>query len=90
MVAQSPTAYPDTQQDEELVAHEKTYKTFNVLLRWCMVHLASLIVFLTLWFATPAGFWGGLVAGVVIFALGYFGLVRHEEHQPLDVWTEGR
>lgn len=77
-------------QDPELVDHEKTYHTFNVLLRWCMLHLATVILTLTLWFATPAGFWGALFVGVVVFAVGYIGLVRHEEKQPLDVWVEGR
>lgn len=77
-------------QDPQLVAHEATYHTFNVLLRWCMLHLATVILTLTLWFATPAGFWGALFVGVVVFAAGYIVLVRHEEKQPLDLWVEGR
>ena len=76
--------------DAELLAHERTYHLFNMLVRWSMVLLASTIAFLTLWFATPAGFWGGLVTGLILFVLGYLGLVRHEAHQPLDVWMEGR
>ncbi len=76
--------------EPELVAHERTYKVFNVLLRWCMVLLASAITGLTLSFATPAGLWGGLIVGLIIFALGYAFLVKHEEHQPLDPWVEGR
>ena len=44
------------QPDPELIAHERTYHAINVLLRWCMVALASSIFGLTLWFATPAGF----------------------------------
>jgi predicted membrane channel-forming protein YqfA (hemolysin III family) len=86
------TAHPFTPNpsDPQLVAHERTYKVFNIILRWSMVHLASLIAFLTLWFATDAGFIAALVVGVVIFVLGYNFLVKHEEHQPLDVWQEGR
>ena len=76
--------------EPDLVAHERTYKVFNVLLRWCMVHLASVITGLTVWFATPGGFLGGVTTGLVIFVLGYIFLVRHEEHQPLDPWAEGR
>jgi len=79
-----------SQPDQELVAHERSYKVFNVLLRWCMVLLASTIAWLTLWFATPAGFAGGTVAGLVLLIGGYAFLVRHEEHQPLDPWAEGR
>ena len=76
--------------DPDLVAHERTYHVFNVLVRWSMVVLAALISGLTLWFATPAGVWGGLVVGGVVFLLGYQFVVRHEEQQPLDVWVEGR
>jgi len=80
---------PDS-NDPELVTHERTYKAFNILVRWSMVHLASLIAFLTLWFATGTGFLGALIVGVVVFALGYKFVIQHEEHQPLDVWQEGR
>ena len=79
-----------SQPDSDLVAHERTYRLFNLLLRWCMIHLASLITGLTLWFATPAGFPGGLAAGLAVFVLGYLVLIPHEEHQPLDIWTPGR
>ena len=48
----------------ELLAHEQTYHGFSVLLRWCMLGLATVIPTLILWFATSAGFWGGLIAGI--------------------------
>jgi hypothetical protein len=76
---------PRLRQDPILLAHERTYHAFNVLVRWCMVAFASAILFLTLWFASPAGFFGGLVAGVVVFALGYQFLVREQRRKPLDV-----
>ena len=74
----------------ELLAHERTYHGFSILLRWCMLGLATAISTLTLWFATPAGFLGGLVVGILVFAVGYMILVRHEEKQPLNLWIEGR
>ena len=80
----------ESRPDAELVAHERTYHVFNVLLRWCMLLLATAIIDLTLWFATPAGFWGGLGIGTAVFIAGYVGLVRHEQRQPLDIWVEGR
>ena len=79
-----------SQPDQDLVAHERTYKAFNILLRWCMVMLASVISGLTLWFATPAGFAGGVSVGLILLLAGYLFLVRHEAHQPLDPWAEGR
>jgi hypothetical protein len=83
----SPNQVP---QDPELVAHERTYKVFNILVRWSMLLLGDAILSLTIWFATPAGFWPALVVGLVVFVLGYLVLIRHEEHQPLDVWAIGR
>ena len=77
-------------QDPVIVMHERTYKAFNLLIRWCMVALGSGILFLTMWFASAAGFFGALVAGIIVFALGYYFLVREEEHKPLDVWSPDR
>jgi hypothetical protein len=73
-----------------LLTQEQTYHGFSILLRWCMLGLATAITTLTLWFATPTGFLGGLIIGVVVFAVGYAILVRHEEKQPLNLWVEGR
>jgi hypothetical protein len=78
------------QDDPEVLAHERTYKAFNLLVRWSMVLIGVSILALTVWFATPGGFWGGLVAGLASFALGYVFVIRHEEKQPLDVWAQGR
>ena len=76
--------------DPALIAHERTYKAFNVLLRWCMVSLGVTILFLTVWFATPGGFLGALAVGAVAFGVGYAFVIRHEAHQPLDPWAIGR
>ena len=77
-------------QTPEVVDHERTYHAFNILVRWSMLAIGNTIFWLTLWFASPAGFWGATVAAIATFALGYIFLVRHEEKQPLNVWTEGR
>jgi hypothetical protein len=77
-------------QTTDVVTHERTYHAFSLLIRWSMLLFGDAILSLTLWFATPAGFWGALVVGLVVFIAGYQFLVRHEEKQPLDVWVEGR
>jgi hypothetical protein len=74
----------------ELLAHERTYHIFNMVVRWSALHLAVAIAGLTVWFATPAGFLGGLATAIVVFLAGYLGVIRKEEHQPLDLWVEGR
>jgi len=78
------------EQTGDIVAHEQTYHAFSILTRWAMLLIGDATLALTLWFATPAGFWGAAFVGAVVFVLGYIVLVRHEEKQPLDVWTEGR
>jgi hypothetical protein len=91
LVMQDPVdLHVDLHQDPELVVHERTYEAFNALLRWSMVALGSGILFLTLWFASTAGFLGALAVGVIAFALGYFFLIRQEAHQPLDVSAPDR
>ncbi len=80
----------DDTNNPELLVHEKTYHLFNLFVRWSMVGTAVALTTLTLWFATPAGFIAGLLAGIVVFAAGYWLLVRHEAHQPLNLWTPDR
>lgn len=80
----------DTDIDPDLLAHERTYHAFNMLLRWSMLGLASGLTVLTIAFATPIGFLGGLIVGALVWIAGYYGLVRHEARQPLDPWAQGR
>lgn len=78
------------EQTMDVVAHERTYHAFSLLTRWAMLLIGNGTFWLTLWFATPAGFLGATAASLVTFVLGYIVLIRHEEKQPLDVWAEGR
>ena len=81
---------PQLDKNTILVAHERTYHAFAVLLRWAMLGLASAISGLTVGFATPGGFWGGLIVFALVWTAGYYGMVRREEKQPLDPWVPGR
>jgi hypothetical protein len=71
-----------------LLTHAHTYHRFMLALKWSAIHLAALIAFLALWFCTDAGFFGGLVVGVLIFAAGVYamnhGLNRSSEVETLD------
>jgi predicted membrane protein len=78
------------EQTSDIVAHERTYHAFSVLVRWSMLLIGNAIFWFTMWFATPAGFLGATVAAVLTFVLGYMFVVRHEQKQPLNVWVEGR
>jgi len=80
----------DPEITPDLIAHERTYHAFNMLVRWAMLALATALTTLTIWFATSLGFLAGLVVGIIVWVVGYYGLVRHEAHQPLDPWAQGR
>lgn len=77
-------------QTQDVVDHERTYHAFSILVRWSMLIIGNGTFWLTLWFASPVGFWGGTAIALVTFAIGYVILVRHEEKQPLNLWVEGR
>lgn len=77
-------------QTQDVVEHERTYHAFSILVRWSMLAIGNTIFWLTLWLASPAGFWSATAAALATFAIGYAILVRHEEKQPLNVWVEGR
>jgi hypothetical protein len=60
--------------DPAFTTHATSYHRFMLGLKWVSITLGSLIAGLTLWFATPAGFGGGLVVGVVIFGVGVWAM----------------
>ena len=77
-------------QTQDVVEHERTYHAFSILIRWSMLVIGDAILWLSLWFASPAGFVGATGVAIAVFIAGYIFLVRHEEKQPLDLWVEGR
>lgn len=56
----------------EMDIHEQTatYDAFMGLTKWGSLALAVSLLMLTLWFCTPAGFFGGLIPGVVLAVVG--------------------
>ena len=57
---------------EAITAHADSYHRFMLGLKWTVVHLATLIVWFTVWFCSDGGFWGGLFAAVVVYAAGVY------------------
>lgn len=53
-----------------------SYRAFTGLTKWFSLHLAVLILVLSLWFCVGTGFWAGLISGVVVLALGVWFLRR--------------
>jgi len=68
------------QRRSEFIAHASTYHRFMLGVKWAAIHLATIIVFLTVWFCSPGGFWGGLVSGAVVFAACTFAMKAFLAH----------
>lgn len=47
-----------------------TFHAFNAWTKWGSLVMAVVLLTLTLWFATEAGFFGGLITGLVVLAVG--------------------
>ena len=47
-----------------------TYAAFGAMTKWGSLAIAVLLLMITLWFCTPAGFVGGLIPGIVLAVLG--------------------
>jgi thiamine transporter ThiT len=62
--------------DQDVSANKAAYHGFTIAYKWGSLHLAAIILWLVLWFCTPAGFWSGLIAGVVLFVVGAVVLTR--------------
>jgi hypothetical protein len=49
-----------------------TYSLVMGMTKWGSLGVAALILWLTLWFCTPAGFMGATIATIVLIVLGVF------------------
>ena len=47
-----------------------TYDAVMAMTKWGSLALVVALLMLVLWFCTPAGFFGGLIPGVVVLAVG--------------------
>ena len=49
-----------------------TWEMFQVMAKWGSLAIASVLLFLTIWFQPGGSFVGGFIAAVVVAAAGYF------------------
>jgi hypothetical protein len=86
------TTYPQS-EDSDIMVHAATYHRFMLAVKWFVIHFAAITAFLTLWFATPAGFVWALIAGLAIFGGGVYamrhGLAHSSEGESLPGPGEG-
>ena len=57
-----------------------TWKLVQTLFSWGSLLIAALLLFLTIWFQPGGSFFGGLIAGVVVFVAGFFFLKSGKSH----------
>jgi hypothetical protein len=65
--------------DMDIQEHEQTFDGFVKLTKWGSLYLAAALLLLTLWFCTPTGFIGAVIAAAVVIVLGT--LVLSEKHK---------
>jgi len=56
--------------DQDITEQLATFHTFGGLMKWASLAVAVLLTMLVIWFCIGAGFFAGLVPGVIILALG--------------------
>ncbi|HEY2708680.1 MAG TPA: hypothetical protein VGI95_11570 [Caulobacteraceae bacterium] len=71
---------PTLEPDAIAVDHAHSFHGFMLGLKWVCIGLGTLLTFLLLTFATPAGFGWGLLGGVVVLALGIYAMNHGLSH----------
>jgi thiamine transporter ThiT len=56
--------------DQDPSAQVATFHAFVGLTKWGSLAISVAILMLSLWFCTGAGFFAGLISGIVLLALG--------------------
>ncbi len=67
--------------DQDVAENLAAWRRFMTLTKFACLHLAVIILTCTLWFAVGESFWGGLIPGVILFAIGIWYLTR-KPHAP--------
>ena len=56
--------------DQPVAEHAKSYRLFMNLAKWSALHIAVIILVLTLWFCAGMSFFAGLIPGAILSAIG--------------------
>lgn len=56
----------------DIAEQASTFARFNTMTKWGSLFVATLVLFLTLWFCTGAGFGGAAVTAILVASLGVF------------------
>ena len=59
-----------TRGEMDIAEQVSTFEFFNAMTKWGSLFVGVLVLFLSLWFCTGAGFGGAAIAAVVVIAAG--------------------
>ena len=62
--------------DQNISEQVRSYNLFDHLTKYGALHVAVLVLMLTLWFCLGVGFLGGLIPGLVVLGIGIWFLRR--------------
>jgi hypothetical protein len=63
-----------------LAFHARTFHGFTLGVKWFCVHLATLLTLLVVSFCTPAGLGVGILAAIVVLAIGVYAMNHGLNH----------
>jgi thiamine transporter ThiT len=58
--------------DQDTTEQLSTFRTFGKMIKWGSLAVAVLLLMLVLWFCVGAGFFTGLLTGIIVTAVGVF------------------
>jgi hypothetical protein len=69
--------------DQDVREQLQTYHLFDALAKYAALHVAVLVLMLTLWFCLGVDFLGGLIPGLVVLGLGIW-FLRRKPEEPVE------
>ena len=63
-------AHDYTRGEMDIAEQVSTFEFFNGMTKWGSLGVATLLLFITLWFCTGAGFGGAFIGAAVLLVLG--------------------
>jgi thiamine transporter ThiT len=58
--------------DQDISEQVATFSLVGGMLKWGSLGIAVTLIMLVLWFCTSAGFFSGLITGVILLAVGIY------------------
>ena len=66
------TAHDHHHGEMEISEQKSTFSLFMNLTKWGSLAVAVIVLWLTMWFSTDAGFFGATLAALVLLVVGWF------------------